>query len=211
LTGPDLRRLFTTLAFLTQHAQSTPADAATALQIFESGFIQGHLTTWDVRTLNVALPGARALMAQGFGGKPELLESAADMRVLFTSVAAVALGSQVAKLASAQGQGNAQCGLLSDSTPPLPPAPTHRKGIRGIPVAELDSLKKWIGKYPFDRGLGDDLGKYRPPAKNFFEVPQIRKPLMQLLEKEDFEKLKKLTFPYSDFSEYACGLADGTP
>src|SRR5262245_48975487 len=51
LTGPDLRRLFAALAFLTQHAQSTPADAATALQIFETSFILGYLTTTDMRTL----------------------------------------------------------------------------------------------------------------------------------------------------------------
>ena len=44
LAGPDLRRLFAALAFLTQHAQSTPADAATALQIFETVFILGHFT-----------------------------------------------------------------------------------------------------------------------------------------------------------------------
>jgi hypothetical protein len=37
LTGPDLRWFFSTLAILTQHAQSTPADAAAALQLFESG------------------------------------------------------------------------------------------------------------------------------------------------------------------------------
>src|SRR2546429_7832900 len=36
LTGPKLRWFFTTLAILTRHAQSTPADAATALQIFET-------------------------------------------------------------------------------------------------------------------------------------------------------------------------------
>jgi hypothetical protein len=73
LAGPDLRRLFATLAFLTQHAQSTPADAATALQIFETSFILEHLTTMDMRTLNVALPGVRALMAQVFGVTPEYL------------------------------------------------------------------------------------------------------------------------------------------
>src|SRR2546430_10212699 len=50
MTGPDLRWFFATLAIMTRHAQSTPADAAAALQIFETGFILGHLTTMDVRT-----------------------------------------------------------------------------------------------------------------------------------------------------------------
>jgi hypothetical protein len=27
----------------------------------------------------------------------------------------------------------------------------------------------------------------------------------------EIEKWTKLTFPYRDFSEYTCGLADGTP
>jgi len=137
LTGPELRRFFTTLAILTQHAQSTPADAATALQIFETGFIQGHLTTVDVRTLNVYLPGARALMAQGLGGKPEQLESVSNAGALLTSVAAVALGSQVEKLVTAQGQGSTQCGLWSGSAPTPPPDST--KG--GMPTKPLGTSK----------------------------------------------------------------------
>jgi hypothetical protein len=58
MTGPSLHWFFATLAIMTQHAQSTPADAAAALQIFETGFILGHLTTVDVRTLNASLPPA---------------------------------------------------------------------------------------------------------------------------------------------------------
>jgi hypothetical protein len=137
LTGPDLRRFFSTLAILTHHAQSTPADAAAALQIFETGFNVGHLTTGDVRTLNVALPGARALMAQGLGGTPEKLESVADIGALFTSVAAAALGGGVAKLATVKGQGSTQCGYWSGSTPAPPPDST--KG--GVPTKPLGTAE----------------------------------------------------------------------
>jgi hypothetical protein len=142
LTGPELRWFFITLAILTQHAQSTPADAAAALQIFETGFILGHLTTVDVRTLNVYLPGARALMAQGLGGKPEQLESVSNAGALLTSVAATALGSQVAKLATAQGQGSAQCGFWSGSTSALPPAPTHKEASREQKKGRPDAAKR---------------------------------------------------------------------
>jgi hypothetical protein len=141
VTGPDLRRLFTTLAFLTRHAQSTPADAATALQIFETGFIQRNLTTMDVRTLNVALPGARTLMAQGLGWTPETLESAADMHVLFTSVAATGLRLQVEKLVTTQGQGSTPCGYWSGSTPALPPPPPHKEASREQKKGRPDAAK----------------------------------------------------------------------
>jgi hypothetical protein len=130
MTSPQLRQFFATLAIMTQRAQSTPADAAAALQLFESGFILGYLTTVDVRTLNVYLPGARALMAQGLGGTPEQLESAANAGALWTSVAVAALGSQVAKLVTAQGQGSAQCGFWSSPTPSLPPAPPDKEAPR---------------------------------------------------------------------------------
>jgi tape measure domain-containing protein len=146
MTGPELRWFFTTLAIMTQHAQSTPADAATALQIFETSFIRGHLTTMDIRMLNVALPGARALMAQGFGATPERLESAANIGSgLPPSVAAAALGSQVAKLATAQGQGSAQCGYWSGSTPAPPPDST--KG--GAPTKPLGTpeVEQYIRHY----------------------------------------------------------------
>src|SRR5262249_40441252 len=52
---------------------------------------------------------------------------------------------------------------------------------------QLDSLRKWIGKGPFDSEYLKQ--EDRPPSKNFFEVPQIRQSLMKLLKKEDFEKL----------------------
>jgi len=142
MTGPSLHWFFATLAIMTQHAQSTPADASAALQIFETGFILGHLTTVDVRTLNVYLPGARALMAQGLGGTPEQLESVANAGALSTSVAAAALGSQVAKLATAQGQGSAQCGFWSGSTPSLPPAPPDRDASREQKTRRPEAVKR---------------------------------------------------------------------
>ena len=66
-------------------------------------------------------------MAQGFLVTPEYLESVADMRVIFTGVAAVALVSQVENLVTTQGHGSAPCGLWSASPPAPPPAPPPHK------------------------------------------------------------------------------------
>jgi hypothetical protein len=124
----SVHQFFVTLAIFTQHVQGTPADAAAALQIFEGGFIRGYLTLVDVRALNVNLPGARELMAQGLFGTSAQLESAARAEVLLTNVAAAALGSQVAKLA--QRQGGAQCGFWAGSTPSVPPVPPDKEAPR---------------------------------------------------------------------------------
>jgi hypothetical protein len=137
LSGPDLRRLFAALAFLTQHAQSTPADAATALQIFETGFSGGYLRSGDVHSLNLALPGTRAIIAQGLLITPEIPDSGLDIVRIPTSLAAVVLSFNVETLATAQGQGNAPCGFSA-----LPPAPPHKEASREQKKGRSDAAKR---------------------------------------------------------------------
>lgn len=60
----------------------------------------------------------------------------------------------------------------------------------GTSAYKFDWLKKWVGKYPIDFD-GHPNPDTHPPSKNFFELPQIRQPLMKILKKEDFDKLTK--------------------
>ena len=46
---------------------------------------------------------------------------------------------------------------------------------------KLDSLRSWIGKYPTDE-------THRPP-RHFFQFPEIRRPLLKLLSRRDFNRL----------------------
>jgi hypothetical protein len=99
------------------------------------------------------------------------------------------------------------------STPPAPPASPSKSAkieqdiaswnpISSItlkhgapPVVSqrnLDSLKKWIDKYPITFDTSKDIPKkYLPPSKNFFEIPYIRQPLINLLDEEDFKRIAK--------------------
>jgi hypothetical protein len=47
--------------------------------------------------------------------------------------------------------------------------------------AKLDHLKKWANEYPIDNNSR--------PRKNFFELREIREPLLKLLGKQGFERL----------------------
>ena len=86
-----------------------------------------------MRSLNLALPGTRAIIAQGLLITPEKLDSGLDIVRIPTILAAMALSFHVETLATAQGQGSAPCGLWSGSTPTSPPDST--KG--GMPTKPL--------------------------------------------------------------------------
>jgi len=98
------------------------------------------------------------------------------------------------------------------STPPIPQVPQSKSAkieqdiaflnpASSIPLkhgtsivvsqSDLYSLKKWVGKYPLIDTFKDMPQKERPPSKNFFELPYIYKPLITLLDKEDFKKIAK--------------------
>jgi hypothetical protein len=65
--------------------------------------------------------------------------------------------------------------------------PLKRGDSMSISQSDLDSLKKWAGKYPI---LSEDnpLKELRPPSKNFFELPYIRQGLINL-PADDFKNI----------------------
>jgi hypothetical protein len=67
--------------------------------------------------------------------------------------------------------------------------PLKRGGSMSISQSDLDSLKKWVGKYPMQLGTSKGV---RPeeqlPSKNLFELPYIRQGLINLPD-NDFKKI----------------------
>jgi hypothetical protein len=64
--------------------------------------------------------------------------------------------------------------------------PLKRGGSMSISQGDLDSLKKWVGKYPIL--FEDSPQKWRPPSKSFFELPLIRQGLINLPH-DDFKNI----------------------
>jgi hypothetical protein len=68
--------------------------------------------------------------------------------------------------------------------------PLKRGAPMSISQSNLDSLKKWAGKYPIrlrkDKGVRQEE---QLPSNNFFELPYIRQELTNLLDDNDFKKI----------------------
>lgn len=78
-------------------------------------------------------------------------------------------------------------GSACSSSAPLPAAPTPslaqtRSAQQQRQPSNLQHLKNWVGEYPID--------KQSKPPKNFLNLPEIRKPLIDIIGDKYFERLQ---------------------